>query len=143
MIRPLFPDWPCWEKSCRPPIGLSHSINSLMNKKSVLVLITSDPRQSHRAAEGVRVAAGLASWSKGDFSVYLGPAALQLLSEFPEDCRGFEVAVQNLPLLGRRSPVLINKPPNEFDPPAHIPLRLTTPEELAQLAARSDVVLCY
>jgi len=46
-------------------------------KPKLLVLVTSDPRTSHRPAEAVRIAAGVGAWQKAEVTLYLrGPAVL-------------------------------------------------------------------
>jgi len=52
---------------------------------SILFIITSDPRQSPRPAEAIRIAAGVGTWKKADVSVYLRDAAVLALSEFADE----------------------------------------------------------
>ncbi len=48
-------------------------------KKTFLLVIETDPRQSGRPAEAVRVAAGLSAWKKVEVHLYFhGPAVLSL-----------------------------------------------------------------
>ena len=47
--------------------------------KKVLIVVDADPRQTHRAAEGLRLAAGLAAWMTTEITVcLLGPASVLL-----------------------------------------------------------------
>ncbi len=52
---------------------------------SVLFVIDSDPRESHRPAEAVRIAAGIAAWREANVSVCLLGPAVNALTEWPED----------------------------------------------------------
>ena len=71
-------------------------------KPSVLILIRSDPRTSHRPAEGLRIATGLAVWNQIDVGVYLeGPAGL-LLSEDAQDLKDAEVVEQCRSLIAEK-----------------------------------------
>src|SRR5947209_8071218 len=51
---------------------------------TLLIIITSDPRSSHRAGEAIRIAAGVGAWKKVDVLVYLRDAAVLVLGECPE-----------------------------------------------------------
>lgn len=51
----------------------------------VLLVVTSDPRSSARPAEAVRIAAGVATWRKAVFDLYLHGPAVLALSEFADD----------------------------------------------------------
>jgi len=51
----------------------------------VLFLVTSDPRETHRPAEAIRVAAGLGTWKKADVRVYLRGPAIRALGEWVDD----------------------------------------------------------
>jgi|SRR5258707_9632017 len=53
---------------------------------TVLILIASDPRTSHRPAEAIRIAAGVGVWKKADMTVYLRDTAVLALRE---DTEGF------------------------------------------------------
>jgi len=53
---------------------------------TVLILIASDPRTSHRPAEAIRIAAGVGVWEKTDMIVYLRETAVLALRE---DTEGF------------------------------------------------------
>ena len=55
---------------------------------TALFIIESSPHQSARAVEGLRIAAGVGAWQKVRAEVFLGEAALELLStesDFPLD----------------------------------------------------------
>ena len=68
-------------------------------RKSLLVAVTSDPRTSHRPAEGIRIAAGVAAWRKVDVRLYLGGAAVLALSSDVDDLVNEESFREYLPML--------------------------------------------
>jgi hypothetical protein len=68
-------------------------------KTSALFVIESDPRQSGRPAEAVRIAAGVGAWKKVDVAVYLRGAAVLVLSEAAEDWIDGENFSRYLPIV--------------------------------------------
>ncbi len=68
-------------------------------RKSLLVMITSDPRSSHRPAEAIRIAAGVAAWRQVEVSVYLAGPAVLALSADVDDFLNQESFTQFLPML--------------------------------------------
>jgi hypothetical protein len=79
-------------------------------KKKLLIIISSDPRESDRAAEGIRVAAGLGLDRKIDVSVLLEAEAKRCVSDPPEDLIDGENFNQYLPLLSEaKIPICIKE----------------------------------
>jgi hypothetical protein len=68
-------------------------------RKNLLMVLTSDPRTSHRAAEAIRIAAGVAAWRKVDVSLYLAGPAVLALSADTDDFVNEESFTQYLPML--------------------------------------------
>jgi hypothetical protein len=69
------------------------------SRKSLFVLVTADPRSSHRAAEAIRLAAGVAAWRKVEVSIYFcGPAVIALSGD-PDDFVDEESFTRYLPML--------------------------------------------
>jgi hypothetical protein len=66
---------------------------------SALFIIESDPRQSGRPAEAVRIAAGIGAWKKIKVAVYLRAAAVLVLGEEAEDFVDGENYARYLPVL--------------------------------------------
>ena len=64
---------------------------------SLLFLITSDPRTSHRPAEAIRIAVGVGVWKKVGITLYLRDAAVLALSEYPEGLVDEETYARHLP----------------------------------------------
>src|SRR5271170_3085586 len=53
-------------------------------KPRLLIVVTADPRASHRPAEAVRIAVGVGVWQKADVAIYLRGEAVWALGE-PEE----------------------------------------------------------
>jgi hypothetical protein len=70
-----------------------------LSRKSLFVVVSADPRSSHRAAEAIRLAAGVAAWRKVDVSIYFcGPAVIALNGD-PDDFVDEESFTRYLPML--------------------------------------------
>lgn len=70
-------------------------------RPSVLFVITGDPRSSHRPAEAIRIAAGIAAWKKADVTVYLHDAAVLALSEWTDEFKDGDFFDNFLPTLSQ------------------------------------------
>jgi len=68
-----------------------------------LFVIVSDPRTSHRPAEAVRIAAGVAAWKKVDVSLYLHGDAARILDESAGDFVDEEHIERYLPMLDHKN----------------------------------------
>jgi hypothetical protein len=64
-----------------------------------LVVIHSDPRESARAAEGVRIAAGVGTWKKTDITLLLRGPAGYCLGEFVDDLKDEDNFTRYLPIV--------------------------------------------
>src|SRR5437763_6816637 len=69
-------------------------------KPSLLFIINSDPRLSHRPAEAIRVAAGIGVWKKVDVTVCLCESAVLVLSEFVDGLVDEDNFIRYLPIMG-------------------------------------------
>ena len=69
----------------------------------MLILITADPRASHRTAEAVRVAAGLAAIGELTIEVCFSGAGALVLSRRADDFVDGGTIARNLPILGRHA----------------------------------------
>lgn len=67
--------------------------------KRLLIWISSDPRLSGRAAEGVRVAAGVGAWKRVEVSLYFSGAGTLCLGDDVEELEGGDVIQQYLPTI--------------------------------------------
>lgn len=67
--------------------------------KQVMIVVTADPRKSGRAAEAVRIAAGVGGWEKVAVKLCLAGEARRVLAETVDDLVNGEVFESYLPLL--------------------------------------------
>jgi len=67
--------------------------------KRVMIVVMADPRKSGRAAEAVRIAAGVGGWEKVAVTLCLAGEARRVLGETVDDLVNGEVFESYLPLL--------------------------------------------
>ncbi len=67
--------------------------------KNVLLVVTADPRESGRAAEAIRIAAGIGGWDKVSVKLCLCGEARRVLAETTDDLINGEVCESYLPIL--------------------------------------------
>lgn len=80
-----------------------------------LFVIASDPRESHRPAEAVRIAAGVGAWKKAEVNVYLLGEARRILDEPAGDFIDEEHFTRYLPMLQEGGgQVFVHKDDKEF-----------------------------
>lgn len=115
-------------------------------RRSLLFIVSSDPRQTARPAEAIRVAAGLGAWKKLDITVYLRDAAVLALGEWVDELRDEDNYTRYLPMLAEAGkPIYVQAGAAErvgLEAASHryIPI---TDAELATLAAQSFAVLRF
>jgi hypothetical protein len=113
---------------------------------SALFIIESDPRQSGRPAEAVRIAAGVGTWKKVNVAVYLRDAAVLVLGEEAEALIDGENYARYLPVLRELGgPVYVQKGfalLGELGPAAS-PLEEISDDQLAGMAAARNCVLRF
>jgi len=113
---------------------------------TVLILITSDPRTSHRPAEAIRIAAGVGVWKKADISLYLREAAVLVLGEDPEGLVDEENYTRYLPLVrdfGRPVYVQHGAPLLPKLGETSFKIEELNDDELARLAANSNYIIRF
>ena len=71
-------------------------------KRRALFIVTSDPRQSGRAAEAVRIAAGVGAWPQVEVTIYLRGEAARALGRDAEELVDGENFHRYLPMLCER-----------------------------------------
>src|SRR5882724_6472666 len=111
---------------------------------TVLILIASDPRTSHRPAEAIRIAAGIGVWKTVEMTVYLREAAVLALSEDAEGFVDEENYTRYLPMVrdfGR--PIYVQRGAALLPKPGATSLKFEEldDDELARLAAGSTYVI--
>lgn len=67
--------------------------------RSALFIVTSDPRQTGRVAEAVRIAAGVGAWPQVEATLYLHGDAALALGEDAEDLIDGDNFIRYLPML--------------------------------------------
>lgn len=109
----------------------------------ILFIITTDPRISHRPAEGIRIAAGIGAGQKVAVSLYLRGAAVLALSEYPDELVDDENYTRYLPIIGELGrPVYVEKGSRYLTEMGQIACRYqeVSDQELALLAAQNTYV---
>jgi hypothetical protein len=112
----------------------------------VLFLVTSDPRETHRPAEAIRVAAGLGAWKKADVRVYLRGPAIRALGEWVDDLKMEDDFTRYLPIIrdwGR--PVWVQSGAPEISDlgEATVPFEEISDLELANRCSQATSVLRF
>jgi hypothetical protein len=85
--------------------------------KTLMIVVASDPRSSHRPAEAIRLAAGIAAWRKVDVTLFFTGPGVAAVSSDPDDFVDPESYTSHLPmLLEHGRPLLVD---SESQPPAN------------------------
>jgi hypothetical protein len=112
----------------------------------LLVVVESDPRTGARAAEAIRIAAGVGAWKKAGVTVYLHGPAVSALTEFPDELVDEDNFTRYLPIIGDFGrPVLVQRGSALLGDlgTAALPYREIDDDELARIAARSMAVMRF
>lgn len=112
----------------------------------VLFIITSDPRKSGKAAEAIRIAAGVSAWKKTEVSVYLRDAAVLALGEDTADLVNEDNFTRYLPMLAEtKNPVYVQKDNPTLANLGECPVEIKqlSDRDLAVLAAAHNYVLRF
>jgi len=113
---------------------------------TLLFIITTDPRASHRPAEAIRIAVGVGVWKKVDVTVYLRGAAVLAVGEDTGQLVDEENYRRYLPALAdfghpiyvqRGAPLLVEPGERRFK------IEELDEAQLAALAAKSTYVLRF
>ena len=115
-------------------------------KRSVLIIVTGDPRISARPAEAVRIAAGLSTNGRLDVTLCLRGASMLALGGDSEDFVDGDYFTRYLPVVAEDGRVVTapagSGEPLISDPPV-VPARSLSQEELERLVANSDRILRF
>ena len=111
-------------------------------KRRALFIVTSDPRQTGRVAEAVRIAAGVGAWPQVEVTLYLHGDAVLALGEDAEDLIDGDNFIRYLPMLaeGGRAILVQQGVPVAFSP-ADAPPQVEFIDD-AQLAVRVAASHC-
>src|SRR3954454_11636692 len=83
--------------------------------KKLMIVVSSDPRSSHRPAEAIRLAAGIVAWRKVDVTLFFTGPAVAAVNSDADDFVDAESYTQYLPLLSEYGrPLLVD---SESQPP--------------------------
>src|SRR5271170_4630534 len=87
-----------------------------MSLPKTLVLIETDPRTSHRPAEGIRIAAGIGAWKKTEVTLLLrGPAGYSL-QEYADELVDEDNFVRYLPIVAEAPrPIYVEDSFDDFE----------------------------
>ena len=77
-----------------------------MNRRA-LFLVTSDPRQTGRVAEAVRIAAGVGAWPQVEVTLYLHGDAALALGEDAEELIDGDNFTRYLPMLAEAGRIIL------------------------------------
>lgn len=115
-------------------------------KRSVLIIVTGDPRISARPAEAVRIAAGLSANGRLDVTLCLRGASMLALGEEADVLVDGDHFTRYLPVVAE-SGCIVTAPSDSDEPlisePLVVPTRNLSQEELAHLVASSDRILRF
>ena len=115
-------------------------------KPRVLFIVTSDPRNSPRPAEAVRIAAGVGAWPRVETTLYLRGAAALAVGEFSDDLVDGENFARYVPLVlesGRPIYVQRDASPTAELIEAGLNIEAIDDTQLAELAAASHSVVRF
>jgi hypothetical protein len=115
-------------------------------KPGVLLIITSDPRSSHRPAEAIRIAAGVGTWERVEVAVYLHGAAVLALSDCTDALVDGDNYAQYLPMVaGFPRPIYVQESGSLLAEVRPSPVRFEeiSIARLAALAAASHYVMRF
>ncbi|MCP5521084.1 MAG: hypothetical protein H7A46_06005 [Verrucomicrobiales bacterium] len=112
----------------------------------VLVIVASDPRESARPAEAIRIAAGVGAWRRAEMNLYLRGPAVRSLTEFADELVDEDNFTRYLPMLAEwERPILVQqnaKPLGDLGE-AVLKYREIDDAELAVVAGEHDIILRF
>ena len=110
----------------------------------MLIIIATDPRESHRPAEAVRVAAGLAALGSLPIEVCFCQSATLLLGKTSFRFVDEEILKQHLPLLSKYARRIMAESGDPFlSQEAQVPYERIGLTELSALAAQHEQVIRF
>lgn len=126
---------------------MSDGNTKVVGRRPMLVfVVSSDPRETHRPAEAIRVAAGIGAWKKADVRVYLRGPAIRALGEWVDDLKMEDDYIRYLPIIrdwGHPVWVEAGAPELEELGEATVPFEALDAVELARRCAGATSVLRF
>ena len=113
--------------------------------RNCLIKIGSDPRESPRPAEAVRIAAGVGAWRKVQIHVCLEGPAVRALDEFADELMSGELFTQYLPAIPDHGGRIIVEAGNPLlnSLKATVPFEQMSGPELRQFSGEVDHVMQF
>lgn len=110
----------------------------------MLIVIASDPRTSHRPAEAVRVAAGLAALGSIPIEICFCEASALILSQPSESFIDGETLRKYLPVLAEHAKAIYAESGDPFlEGTEQVPYRRIGLTELAEIASKQKQVIRF
>lgn len=110
------------------------------------MIVETDPRESARPAEAVRIAAGVGAWRRAELTLYLRGPAVHSLTEFADELRDEDNFTRYLPMLAEwERPVLVQRGAAALAElgEAVLAYREIDDAELATVAGGHDIILRF
>ena len=108
--------------------------------RNLLIRIASDPRKSVRAAEAVRIGAGVGAWNKVKVHLLLEGPAVFCLDEYADELKQGELFTQYLPSIASHGGrILVNEGNRMLQAikPA-VPFELASESQIAEFKRTAD-----
>jgi hypothetical protein len=115
-------------------------------KRSLLLIISGDPRHSPRPAEAVRIAAGIVPWGQVRVKVCLRDAAVLALDPRTEEWDRGDAFVRHLSAIAQHAKSILVHKASAFLPELTepiVPFEPVSTAQLARIAAESDCVMHF
>jgi hypothetical protein len=115
-------------------------------KRSLLLIISGDPRHSARPAEAVRIAAGILPWGQVRVKVCFRDAGVLALDPQSEDWEGGDAFARHLPAIAEHSKTIWVQTDSQFLPELSTPIvdfEKVGSAQIARAAADSDCVMHF
>ena len=112
--------------------------------RGLFVVVTTDPRSSHRPAEAIRLAAGVAAWRKVPVSLYLSGPAVVAVNPDVDDFVDEESYTRYLPMLAEfGSQIFVESESHLSGEPGQTPHRKISRSEFTHLALQAGYLLRF
>ncbi|NKB80879.1 MAG: hypothetical protein GKS05_03075 [Nitrospirales bacterium] len=111
---------------------------------TIVILITQNPKHTHRAVEGLRIALGLSTGPNPITIVLLGQAPL-LLTDEVEEVIDAEIIEKHLPVIQElQLPLVVSQDAtSQFDFDPGFSIQEASSDDIASLITKSDRILAF
>jgi hypothetical protein len=113
--------------------------------RTLLIRIVSDPKDSPRPAEAVRIAAGVGAWRKVQVHLVFEGASVRALDEFADELTSGDLFTQYLPAIPDHGGRIIVERGNQFLDSVQptVPFERLSAEQINDFAERMDHVMRF